>query len=287
MVQLNLQYIKVVNYALINNGIDICESALLLSEENDIKDICVECYGEYFLTTTTPAIPLLPQGKEVRLVGFNMKPSVKMMRTLTEKVKSVFTIVVWSNANTPESKKEIFRKDYEIELMPYDQWLGTSILPQSLASFVTPNHPLINKVVLCAAKILKEMTGSSSLSEYQSGNTADVVKQIAAVYAALHSENIVYRALPASFEVIGQRITLPEQVLSSKLGNCIELTILFASVLEAIGINSAVILQKGHAYLPCGLWMTVASTAFAMMYLTWRRNVPMALAKCLYWNRQR
>ncbi|MCQ2299043.1 MAG: DUF4011 domain-containing protein [Bacteroidales bacterium] len=253
MIELNLQYIKSVNYALINNGIDICESALLLSKENDIKDVCVECSGEYFQTTTTPIIPLLPEGKEVRLIGFSMKPSVKMTGALTEKVKTWFTIVAWSDANTPKQKKEIFRKDYEIELMPYDQWLGTSILPQSLASFVTPNHPLINKVVLSAAKILKEITGSSSLSEYQSGNTADVVKQIAAVYAALHSENIVYRSLPASFEVIGQRITLPEQVLSSKLGNCIELTILFASVLEAIGINSAVIIQKGHAYL--AVWL--------------------------------
>lgn len=253
MIELNLQYIKFVNYALVNNGIDICESASLLSKVDSIKNVCVECSGEYFQTTTTPVIPLLPQGKEIRLVGFNMKPSVKMMGALTEKVKSVLTIVVWADSNTPDNKKEVFRKDYEIELMPYDQWIGTNILPQSLASFVTPNHPLINKVVLCAAKILKEMTGCSKLSEYQSGNTAGLVKQIAAVYAALHSENIVYRALPASFEVIGQRITLPEQVLSSKLGNCIELTLLFASVLEAIGINSAVIIQKGHAYL--AVWL--------------------------------
>lgn len=79
MIELNLQYIKFVNYAFVNNGIDICESALLLSKENDIKDVCVECRGEYFQTTTTPIIPLLPEGKEVRLIGFSMKPSVKMM----------------------------------------------------------------------------------------------------------------------------------------------------------------------------------------------------------------
>ena len=253
MIEFNLQYMKFVNYALINNGIDICESAVLASTENDIKDVCVECSGEYFHTTTTPTIPLLPQGKEIRLADFALKPSAKMMGGLTEKVKSVFTIVVWADANTPESKREMYRKDYEIDLMPYDQWLGISIMPQSLASFVTPNHPLINKVVLNAAKVLKDMTGSSSLSEYQSGNTTDVVKQIAAVYAALHSENIVYRALPASFEVIGQRLSLPEQVLTTKLGNCIELTILFASVLEAIGINTAVIIQKGHAFL--AVWL--------------------------------
>lgn len=253
MLELNLQYLNHVNYALVNNGIEICELASLLSKDDSVNNVCVECSGDYFLATTTPLIPLLPKGREIRLTDFSIKPSAKMMATLTEKVKTVFTIVVWADAISKENRREICRKDYEIELMAYDQWLGTSILPQSLASFVTPNHPLIGKVVLNAAKYLKEMTGSSTLSEYQSGSTMDVVKQVAAVYAALHSENIVYRALPASFEEIGQRLTLPEQVLTAKLGNCIELTVLFASVLEAIGINSAVIIQKGHAYL--AVWL--------------------------------
>ena len=63
----------------------------------------------------------------------------------------------------------------------------------------------------------------------------------------------MYRSVPASYEVIGQRITLPDQVLSSKLGNCIELTLLFASILEGIGINSGIVIQKGHAYL--AVWL--------------------------------
>lgn len=253
MIELNLQYIKTVNYALVNNGIDICESALLQSKDRAIKDVTVECSGEYFTTVSTPVIPLIQKGKKVRLTDFRIKPSAKEMASLTEKVNTVFTVVVWENSNTPDSKAEAFRKDFDIELMPYDQWLGVSIMPQSLASFVTPNHPLINKVVVNAAKVMKEISGSSSFLEYQSGNPTDVLKQVAAVYAALHGENIVYRALPASFEAIGQRITLPEQVLASKLGNCIELTILFASVLEAIGIHSAIIIQQGHAYL--AVWL--------------------------------
>lgn len=253
MIELNLHYIKSVNYALVNNGIDICESASLLSKGEALKEVSIECSGEYFTTVTTPLIPMIPKGKEVRLKNFSIKPSASGMASLTEKVKTVFSVIVWVNANSPESKLQVFKKDFDIELMPYDQWLGTSIMPQSLASFVTPNHPAINKVVVNAAKVMKEISGSSTLSEYQSGNTTDVVKQIAAVYAALHGENIVYRALPASFEEVGQRITLPEQVLLAKLGNCIELTILFASVLEAIGINSAVMIKKGHAYL--AVWL--------------------------------
>lgn len=253
MISLNLQYFKYVNYALVNNGIGVCESAILLSKDSVLREVVIECSGEYFTTTSTPVIPMIPRGRNVRLNDFQIVPSVKMIAALTEKVKTAFTITVFVNSNTPESRQEVFRKDFDIDLMPYDQWLGLTIMPQSIVSFVTPNHPAVKKVIVEAAKILKDISGSSSFSEYQTGNATDVVKQIAAVYAALCGENIVYRALPSSFEVIGQRITLPEQVLSSKLGDCIELTVLFASVLEAIGINSAIIFQKGHAYL--GAWL--------------------------------
>lgn len=258
MIELDLRYIKTINYALVNNGISICESVLLKSKEEELKEVSIECSGEYFDTYETTILSVVPKNTEVRMTDFRIKPSVKKMATLTEKIMTTFCVTVWENSIpasecTEATKKELFKKEYDIELMPYDQWTGTSIMPQTLASFVTPNHPSINKVIVNAAKILKEINGSSTLTEYQTGNTTDVVKQVASVYAALHNEGIVYRSLPASFEKIGQRVTLPEQVLSSKLGNCIELTILFASVLEAIGINTAIIIQKGHAYL--AVWL--------------------------------
>lgn len=253
MLQFKLQYLEIVNYALVNNGIEICESASLVSKDADLREVCVECSGEFFTTAKTPVIPMIPRGKEIRLTDFHITPSPHMMATITESVNTMFTVEVYANAGSQEKRELVFKKDFNIMLMPYDQWLGTTVMPQLLASFVTPNHPAVNRIVVEAAKILKEMTGSSTLTEYQTGNTTDVLLQIAAVYAALHNENIVYRALPTSFEMLGQRVTLPEQVLSSKLGNCIELTLLFASVLEAIGINSAVVIQSGHAFL--AVWL--------------------------------
>ena len=60
--------------------------------------------------------------------------------------------------------------------------------------------------------------------------------------------------MPASYERIGQRITLSDQVLETHQGNCIELTLLMASVLEAVGIYSGVVLMRGHAFL--GVWLS-------------------------------
>lgn len=253
MPELNIEYIKYVNFALINSGIDICGSASIKSENEDLHNVVVECSGEFFTTIRANMLTLLPMGQETKLSGFAVKPDIRKIATMTERVMTSFTVNVWADALSEDTKNLVMSKEYPIELMSYDQWLGITILPQSLAAFVTPNHPAISQMIVKAAKHLKTIAGESAFTEYQTGNSVEVRKQIAAVFAALHEENIVYRSLPASFEEIGQRITLPEQVLSSKLGNCIELSLLFASILEAIGIHSGVVIMQGHAYL--AVWL--------------------------------
>ena len=253
MIELNIEYLKGVNFALTNNGIATCQSLTMKNLGEELHDVCVECSGEYFSSTRSAVIPLLPKGEVLRLSDFAVKPDGEKMIAFTESVNTTFNIKVWADYADEEHRQEMFSKDYDIRLLAYDQWLGIDILPQSLSSFVMPNHPAIPKVVVDAAAILKQMTGQSSFNEYQTRNPDDVLRQVAAVYAAIHQQGIVYRALPASFEQTGQRITLPYQVLESKLGNCLELTILFASVLEAIGINTGIIIQKGHAFL--AVWL--------------------------------
>ena len=253
MIELNIEYLKGVNFALTNNGIATCQSLTMKNLGEDLHDVCVECSGEYFTQTRSAVIPLLPKGEVMRLSDFCIKPDSEKMISFTESVNTTFNIKVWADYANEESRQEVFANDYDIRLLAYDQWLGIDVLPQSLSAFVMPNHPAISKVVVEAAAILKQVTGQSSFNEYQTRNPDDVLKQVAAVYAAIHQQGIVYRALPASFEQSGQRITLPYQVLESKLGNCVELTILFASVLEAIGINTGLIIQKGHAFL--AVWL--------------------------------
>ena len=253
MIELNIEYLKGVNFALTNNGIATCQSLTMKNLGEDLHDVCVECSGEYFTQTRSAVIPLLPKGEVMRLSDFCIKPDSEKMISFTESVNTTFNIKVWADYADEEHRQEVFANDYDIRLLAYDQWLGIDILPQSLSAFVMPNHPAISKVVVDAAAILKEVTGQSSFNEYQTRNPDDVLKQVAAVYAVIHQQGIVYRALPASFEQSGQRITLPYQVLESKLGNCVELTILFASVLEAIGINTGLIIQKGHAFL--AVWL--------------------------------
>lgn len=253
MIELNLEYLPSINFALIYNRIAICQSMDIRNQSNeDLKDIIIEASGEFFLNTYSNPINLIKAGDSLRMQGIELKPIASKVAAITEKFPTTFNVKVLSHSASGEPEV-LLSQDYDIEVMPYDQWLGTSILPQCLASFVQPNLQAIGDVIIKAAAKLKEITNSSSFTEYQRGNTNEVRKQVAAVYGALHAESIIYRALPASYESVGQRITLPDQVLSSKMGNCIELTILFASILEGIGINCGIIIQKGHAYL--AVWL--------------------------------
>lgn len=247
-VNIDIDYLKTVNYALFHNRIPVCQSVNVSNiSEQVLNDVKVCCEGEFVKKYESDLIGQINAGETVRIVSFEISPEASKLAVLTERIVTGFTLTIVSQ------DKIIEEKQYEIELMPYDHWLGITILPQTLVSFVTPNHPAISSLVVKAASALKQMTGSSVLTAYQTGNSNNVRQQVAAVFAAVHQLGIVYRSVPASYEEVGQRITMPEQVTANKIGNCIELTLLIASVLEAIGINSVVVLQKRHAYL--GVWL--------------------------------
>lgn len=263
-----IDYLKVANYAFVHNGIDLCKSLEIRFDKkdetsNDIHEVMVTCEGEYLMGYQTPVMSTVSAERTIRIKNFELRLDADKMAALTERVNTTFTLSIVADAASEESRREVFRQEYPIELMAYDQWLGTTVLPQSLVSFVTPDTPAVRQLIVKAAQKLKDLSGSSSFTEYQSGNPNEVVRQVAAIFATLHEEGIVYRSMPASYEQIGQRITLPEQVLSGKLGNCIELSLLFASVLEGVGINSGIILENGHAYL--GIWLVNDSCRYSTL----------------------
>lgn len=246
--RIDADYIKTSNYALFHNRIPVCQAIQVTNvTEEPIGNIAVKCSGEYVADFQCQPITGINPGETVRVIPFNVNPDPKKLASITERAVSTFKLTATSDGET------IGEKTFELELMPYDHWTGTGILPQTIVSFIIPNHPAIDALVVKSAAVMKRLTGSSSLKAYQAGDTSDVRQQVAAVFAAVHDLGIVYRGMPASYETVGQRVTMPDQVLASKIGNCLELTLLMASVLEAIGINCIIIIQKGHAYL--GVWL--------------------------------
>ena len=189
---------------------------------------------------------LIP-GQSLELTDFKIKIDGKFFASLTEKMRGAWELTVH------QSGQLLAKKEFDIELLAFDQWLGSSLIPELLTGFVLPNIPELSSVVKKAAEYLKTWSESSAFDEYQSKNPNRVKIQIGAIYAAIKAINIVYQSVPASFGNLGQRVRLADQVLNKKLGNCLDLSLLFASALENIGLNPIIVLIEGHAFVGCWL----------------------------------
>ncbi|GAA4309086.1 DUF3320 domain-containing protein [Compostibacter hankyongensis] len=150
-------------------------------------------------------------------------------------------------------EEEVYTKEYDIDLLAYDQWLGKGILPEMLSAFVMPNLPELVPILKSTAGILGKWTDNSALNDYQSQNPDRVKKQMAALYAAIKEKKITYCSVPASFGGAGQRVRLVDTVLATGMGNCLEMSLLYASCLEAMGLHPILVLIKGHAFV--GAWL--------------------------------
>lgn len=128
------------------------------------------------------------------------------------------------------------------EMMPY------------FGAFVTPNARSLMKFLRTAAD--KHPRGR--LVGYQ-GSKDEVTAQVKALFQALKEEaNITYvnSLIDHSPEqgFAGQRVRLPRESLEERQANCIDGTVLFASLLEGISINPALVLIPGHAFLAWETW---------------------------------
>lgn len=90
---------------------------------------------------------------------------------------------------------------------------------------------------------------------FQSKNILEVNSQVKAIYDYLNEFSgisYVEQSFSFTYSMGGQRVLLPERVLRAKTGNCIDLTVLFASLLEGLSINPLILLTKDHAFLGWG-----------------------------------
>ena len=248
-VKVQCDYLPLINFAIQQNGASIIHQ---LSIENTtpapLKDIQVQITTEPTFGNAAPiAVAQIPPNESICLSSFNLTLSANYFTQLTERLSGNLKIEITSEAES------IFCQTYPIDILAYDQWGGLNVLPEMLAAFITPNHTAIVPIIKRAASILGQWTDNPSLDEYQSRTPDRVRKQMAAIYTAITEQQIIYSTIPASFEEYGQRVRLADSVMAQKLGTCLDMALLYASCLEAIGLNALIIITQGHAF--AGAWL--------------------------------
>lgn len=238
-----------INFAMQQNYVPVIRD-LVVANESDaaLENIDLKISFEpEFAKTFTYHVENIPANGSVEISPVKIATNTGFLFSLTEKMIGNITVDVL------RGDENIFTYQDQIELLAYDQWSGLAVMPEIIAAFVTPNHPAVSAVVHDASLFLKKWKGDSAFTGYQTQNPNNVKLQMAAIYAALAQQKIIYNNPPASYEMSGQRVRLPHSVLEQKLGTCLDLALLYASCLEAVGLHSLLVFLKGHAF--CGCWL--------------------------------
>lgn len=157
-----------------------------------------------------------------------------------------------------------YSDSWPLEVLAYNEWYYHPDIPQTVACFVQPNSPAVERIVTTARDRLRKGGGGSSLSGYQSGGAEKVIEMVRALYLTLQEDlHLSYINPPPSFEqpqrlsdgriTLSQKVFFPEQILEYSRGTCLDLALLAASCLERMGLHPLFFLMSGHAYF--GIWL--------------------------------
>lgn len=249
LIKVEFVYLPVINFAFQQNRVSVVRAFTIENiSGKPLSNIRVELATEPDFAETVPyLLEEIPANHTARIDDLKLKLSTNFFIQLTERIAGNISLTI------KLEDEIIFKEDYPIDVLAFDQWSGVSILPEMLSAFVTPNHPAVIPIQRRVADILEKMTGNPALDEYQSRNPNRVKNQMAAVYNAIAEQGIIYSSVPASFEKYGQRIRMVDSVTSQKLGTCLDMALLYASCLEAIGIHPLIVVTRGHAF--AGAWL--------------------------------
>lgn len=247
IVQFNISKHSYFNYSFCVNNYPFIENISWQLQEKALSNVCIEITSQLGLFKDFKQFhDEMPVGNHtLQQIKFNY--NLAFLKQLTERDVDAISLKIFSNDEL------IYETSFELHVLPLDFFGGINVYPELLASYVLANHPVIYKIKNDAVKILEQNKLTVSFEGYQSQNKERVLQMVAALYQAMVNLQLVYSAMPASFEQQGQRIRLADQVLTTGFGNCIDVSLLFAACLEAINLNPILVITQEHAFV--GVWL--------------------------------
>lgn len=238
------------NFALYTNKVPPIRGVKIINKTGSpITGLSIKITSDVpFFKEYESSLPSIPSGKPIALPDPRLRVNGTELAGLTEAVNASIVVELCKDGET------ICGVRGQMEVLAYDQWQGGETYRDILPAFVVPNHPLIPTLMHDAAEILGKWNKPTSLEGYQKHDPNRVRDLAAAAYAAIQKKNIVYANPPASFySVAGQRIRTPETIMEQRLGTCMDMTLLYAAVLEAMGLDPILVMLKGHIF--AGVWL--------------------------------
>jgi hypothetical protein len=238
------------NYALYRNKVNPIQDLRIWNGTGDpVSNLTLRIYSDFeFFKPYEIVLPSIPSGKPISLPDPKLHINIDTLSAMTEAVTTTVTAELIQNGEVLCGARG------RMQVMAYDQWMGGTGYRYLLPAFVIPTHPVIPALMHDTAERLAKWGKQSSLEGYQSHDPNRVRDLAAAAYAAVQKKNIVYAEPPVSFfTATGQKIRTPEAIMEQRLGTCMDMTLLYAALLEGIGLHPMLVLIQGHIF--AGVWL--------------------------------
>jgi hypothetical protein len=210
--------------------------------------------SNYIEQTLVQKIPLIQPGQ---IAVVNCYPSFpeKIVEKTTDSKETVKITVKGTNIKTKEESFSIpikGRNEFMYNFMPADEIRTAGDYFENmplLSCLVTPNDPIIKYLTQqIQEKVLKGEAASVNNKDEEG------VRVLQGIYYATLQSHMVYSGtsgVPTELSDVSsivQNIRLPREVITGKTGLCIELSLLYASIMACAGMDPVVYLVPGHAY---------------------------------------
>jgi hypothetical protein len=257
-----------------------------------IRDLAVSYQVPDYIPWTTPEVTTaLPAGSTLVQV-FYPKFTDKVSRLANQTTATLEIKLQWRERDGGPLKEEVLRDNFTLlgvnevqysDLANEDiaTWYDSWTLAQFIVCMVTPNDPVVKEY----AAAITERTGGSMAGATRSPQ--DVVELMKGTYEYMVATGMRYAGAKGVPEKIGgetklvQTVRLPRDVILSNNGLCIELAILWASIMDQLGCESYIVMLPGHAFtivMAEGQMFPIECTAITPKAVGSEKSVPFAQA---------
>ena len=195
----------------------------------------------------------IPPGSSIEVRDRDLVLHAAFLLSLEEAVQATIVLSLWPDSGRSDDTAALAAQSYPVDVLAPNEWGGADSMAELLAMFAQPNNAAVARILKAAAAVLRKAGKPDRLDGYESKTRARSFELASAVWSAISGLGLTYALPPVSFETAGQKVRTPQQIVEQGLATCLDTALLFAAVLEQIGLNAVLILTKGHAFT--GVWL--------------------------------
>ena len=212
---------------------------------------------DYVPWTTEETHAEIPPGQTIVKLFYPQLPA-KVAQLANQTTVTLETKIRWMDKPGVQ-QEEILRSNIELrgvneveytDLPANDllTWYDVFITAPFVAAMVTPNDPVVKEF----AAVITQRTGGTTAGI--AGGAQEVARMMKALYDYMCDSNMRYtsdQGVPATMgdvRTMVQTVRMPRDVIITNQGLCVELALLWSSVMEHLGLRTTVVFRPGHAF---------------------------------------